>query len=82
MTDSHPTAEQVGVVGGIATFLLSLFGIHRSSQAKVHARIDELERTKADKEEFREWRRENGEQHSALAQRLDAVVEHLMDLKK
>ena len=51
MDNSHQVAEQVGIFGAIATFLLGLFGIHRSTQNRVHARLEELAAKKADRTE-------------------------------
>lgn len=52
MNDQHlPSAEHVGILAGISSVLLGWFGIHRSSQARVHSRLDHLAATKADKAE-------------------------------
>ena len=84
--NTHQVAEQVGIFGAIATFLLGLFGIHRSEKNRVHAKLEELAEKKADRadvdrhfEELRADIREVGTQNAADHR---AIFDHLLGRKE
>lgn len=77
METSHEVAEQVTIVGAVATFLLGIFGIHRHSREKTAALIKELDQRKADRmevddirSEIRSFAQQNSDQHNLIMNHL------------
>lgn len=82
MDNSHEVAEQVGIIGAVATFLLGLFGIHQHSREKTEMLIRELDEKKADRfevegirDEIRSFAQQNSDQHNL-------IMDHLLGARR